>query len=310
MIAKNLTLITTTYNDAGNLCAYLDNISLQTLKPYKLIIIDGGSKDNIVEIVEGVKERYPFSIDFKYGSRLNIAQAFNEGVKHTTTEYLIITCLGNSFSSNMIELLFEKIIETRSDASYGILVGKESTYFSKIYNKAFVGGKYGVPIMSNRCVLYRRDVFERIGHFCENFIYAGEDSEYLNRFNKSGLTSSLVNFPVVFWETPTDMKEYMKKEKFYIIAKLQWFNSRWNLFFNVRFLYGYSLMLLFILFILIPGIWYLLSGMICLGYFFIGLKKKTASLLVYLLCLYQTYIDVYYSFSNLKYRRGIYRAKH
>lgn len=218
---KKFTVITTTYNDGKDIKNYLDSINSQTLIPSEIIIVDGGSTDNTTEIIEKYSESSKVHIKLFKGTRLNIAQGFNKGIQSCQTQYLIITCTGNKFAKTMCQDLYNKIIEDKADAAYGLLDGIASTNFSKLYNEAFIS-KEGNNIMSNRCVMYNKKAFEKIGYFKENFIYAGEDAEFLYRFDNMKLKRDLVKKKLVSWETPKNWKQYIKQRKNYAIGDLQY----------------------------------------------------------------------------------------
>lgn len=219
---NEVTVITTSFNDAKNIHKYLDNVCSQSVSPTEIIVVDGGSKDNTVSLMEAYKEKAKVPIRIIQKGRLNIAQGFNLGIKHSKTPLVCLTCIGNSFPFDMLETLLDGFSESKCEACYGKMAGINNGRISKLYNKCFVGGDAGVPVMSNRCVLYDKSVFEKVGLFLENFVYAGEDAEFLQAFYKKGLKANYIPKVVVYWETPNSWKEYLKKLKFYSIAELQY----------------------------------------------------------------------------------------
>lgn len=220
MMNHHFSVITTSFNDEPGVEAYLEAIINQTLPPSEIIIVDGGSKDKTCQKIKDYTPKTSIPILLVEDGRLNIAEAFNIGIRKAHNDYILISCMGNSFSLTMCEDLFNKIKETNADASYGLLLGIDRGDFSKLYNRAFIE-KGGNPIMSNRAVMYRKTVFDRIGFFIEKFKYAGEDAEFLNRFNANSLRKALIEKPTVYWETPNSWGEYKKQCKDYAIAELQ-----------------------------------------------------------------------------------------
>lgn len=212
-------VITTSFNDEKGVVDYLNSIVSQTLPPNEIVVVDGGSKDSTIRLVTEYAAKSSVPVRLICDGRLNIAEAFNMGIRNAKNQYVLISCIGNRFSPSMCEDLFSKIIESGADATYGLLLGINKGDFSMYYNIAFIGD--GQDIMSNRSVMYNKSVFERIGFFLESFRYAGEDTEFLKRFDSNMLTRKLVNVPTVFWETPNSWNEYIKKSKDYAIAELQ-----------------------------------------------------------------------------------------
>lgn len=293
---NKFSIITTCFNDSKNAASYLDNIARQTLLPYELIIVDGGSKDNTCKVIQDYSVKCPFEIKIITDGRLNIAEAFNIGIKNAVTDYVLITCMGNYFSENMCELLFNNITSESTDASYGLLMGVDTGKFSTLYNKAFIRTK-GNDIMSNRCVLYKKSIFDKIGYFIENFKYAGEDAEFLLRFDRSGLKRSLVPHVTVFWETPNSWSAYAKQRENYAIAELQYGGIIRNLF-NGRMVLVYGFFIL-----ILVGLFFkkLLVLLILLSIIRFVMSKSHKSLNVFLLQKSAVFLKLYYSVKNIRY---------
>ena len=116
---NNFSVITTSFNDEQKVEAYLDAIITQTLPPSEIVIVDGGSKDNTCQIIRDFIPKTSIPILLVEDGRLNIAEAFNIGIKKAHTDYILISCMGNEFSITMCEDLYSKIKETDADSSYG-----------------------------------------------------------------------------------------------------------------------------------------------------------------------------------------------
>lgn len=220
----DFTMITTTYNDENNVKRYLDNIEKQNVKPTTLVVVDGGSKDNTVKYIKALSSDYSYKIEVLANlGRLNIAQGYNEAVKHSKTELLLLTGVGNYYSSNFCDSMLGYYTAHEVDIVYTPIVGINANRFSKAFNIAFVGGEKGKDFgyASNRGVLLSRKVFDKIGFFYEKFVYAGEDTEFFIRAEKAGLKSGYNTDCFVYWETPTDFRQYLKKNKVNAIADMQ-----------------------------------------------------------------------------------------
>jgi GT2 family glycosyltransferase len=221
----NFTLITTSYNDADYIKQYVNQIDCQSLKPIELIIVDGGSKDNTLEVIKGLStiiNSFKIRLISDLG-RLNIAQAINIGIKHCGTKFMVIGVIGNIYD----DFFFEELIKYQSngqfDIVYGPIFGVDETPFAKTFNNAFInsnrGWDFGIP--SNRGVLINNNVFEKCGFFQEDFIYAGEDTEYYRRIQEYGIKIGYCHEAKLYWKTPTNWREYIKKMKANALADLQ-----------------------------------------------------------------------------------------
>ena len=297
---NKITVVTTSYNDSKNISKYLDSMCSQSVSPFEIIIADGGSKDNTLSIIEAYKRKTAIPIRVVQKGRLNIAQGFNLGIKYAQTQLVCLTCIGNTFPNDMLETLFHSFFETKCDACYGKMAGINNGKISKLYNKCFLGGETGIPVMSNRCVLYDKRVFDKIGFFLEHFLYAGEDAEFLQAFKKKGMKANFVPKVVVYWETPNSWNEYLKKLKFYSIAELQ-YSAIMKQYINKDL----ALLFIFIASLILGGMGKVFIIIIPLACFatlilYTSISKKL-SLNESLFCLSRRYIKLFYKIKYVKY---------
>lgn len=295
-----VTVITTCYNDAAGIKKYLTNICSQTIQPQEIIIVDGGSKDNTIELIEEYKNNNPsIPIRIIQDGRLNIAQGFNLGIKNAKTELVCLTCIGNNFTNDMLIKLCNGIESGNYDACYGRMIGIDKGKFSHMYNECFVGGSKGLPIMSNRCVLYNKRTFEIAGFFLENFFYAGEDAEFLTTFKNKGLVAKSIDDILVAWETPKNKKEYLRQLKFYSIADLQYqpilcqFLNKESLFLLI------VLISIFCTYFFTYGIFVVL--LILLLKILYTIISKKLSFIYSIFYMSREYIKLYYKFKYIKF---------
>lgn len=218
------TVIATSYNDENNVEKYLYNFEKQTVKPTELLIVDGGSYDGTVEKIKKLMMQYSFKVSVVSDiGRLNIAEGYNEAVKRSKTDKILITGIGNDYSLNFCESLIDYYTNNDIDIVYTPIIGIDKNTFSKAFNIAFVGGKgkKDFGFASNRGVFLSKKVFDKIGYFYEHFVYAGEDTEFFIRAQNEGLRSGCDTNGFVYWETPTSFSEYLKKNKVNAIADMQ-----------------------------------------------------------------------------------------
>lgn len=89
---KLVSIVSPCYNGEAYIERYFESILKQTYRPLELILVNDGSKDKTDDIVQHYKEKLEDSgIIFKYIKKENggLGAAINDGLKHTTGEYLI-----------------------------------------------------------------------------------------------------------------------------------------------------------------------------------------------------------------------------
>lgn len=308
MICNDITVVTTSFNDEKNIKEYLECFFSQTLQPKELIIADGGSSDKTIEIIEEVKERAPFKLNIIKGKKLNIAQGFNLAIKNTNTKFVLVSCIGNFFDRNFIYNLYNNLINENADIAYGPLYGRKENTFSTLYTNAFLQGDKGkfFSTPSNRGVLIKKSIFEKIGYFKENLKYAGEDSDfYINRLSKYKYKIIYVKDAKLYWGTPKTFNEYLKKRNFYCLADMQ----LWSLkdFFNyTTFLCLFTIIsiivfLLTVLSIIDNNFTMLILFLWSIFYIIFSKRIKTFSLKVFLFRIYDSLVIMYYHLKYIKY---------
>lgn len=219
-------VIATTFNDSKEISVFMEDMLNQTLSPNEIIVVDGGSKDNTVSILEKIKSENTSKtiITILSGKRLNISQGYNAGLDAVTTECVGIVGIGNRYDKNFFVNLMSDLESDQSiDISYCRVRGQQKNAFQKLYADTFLRGEDGdIPLTpTNHGVLARMEAINKLGRFYENFIYAGEDAEYYCRVKKLGLKAYCNPNAMSFWDTPSSFKEFKKQVKNYTIAEMQ-----------------------------------------------------------------------------------------
>jgi GT2 family glycosyltransferase len=298
---SDFTLVTTSYNDSANIVKYIEQVEKQTVKPLELIIVDGGSKDDTIRKIQIKAEEVP---DFKIRvisdrGRLNIAQGFNTGIKESSTELMVIGGIGNEYDKFFFEELLQCQASNGYDVIYGPIFGIDATNFAHSFNIAFVAGEEGKDFgASNHGVLIKKEVFNKCGFFLENFIYAGEDTEFFRRINTYNVKTEYCKGAKLYWETPVTWREFIKKLKVNSIADLQekpksnllkyvFVRMAVLIFFVASFFYSIELALL------------LLFCSIIIGFILIFIKHKSLNLVAAILRIVLLTAPIYFYLNSL-----------
>ena len=81
-VNSELSTVTITYNNELGLQKTLESLLRADCKPFEIIIIDGGSEDNTIEIINKYKELLP-QINFSSKSDEGIYDALNIGKRNS-----------------------------------------------------------------------------------------------------------------------------------------------------------------------------------------------------------------------------------
>lgn len=214
-------IVCTVYNDEDNIESFIENLIHQDPKPNEIIVVDGGSSDKTLMKLHLTEKKYS-CVKLVQKGRMNISQGLNEGVRHVENEVFGIAAVGNRYDP----LFFRELLSTIDegyDIAYAPVRGEEKSSFQRLYSKTFLKSTIGDGIrsLSNHGVLMKKSAYEKMGLFCENFIYAGEDAEYYGRVSKCGLKSKCNEKAILYWDTPRNMVEFNRQTRLYCIADIQ-----------------------------------------------------------------------------------------
>ena len=163
-------LITPARNEERFITKTLDAMIAQTLPPQRWVIVDDGSADRTVEIVENYARHFPWIELVRRPQRLDRSfagkvHAFNVGLERTRS--LQFDVIGNldadvSFGPDYLEFLMRKFSEDPKLGVAGTPFTEDGGYDTA--KDSFEGENY----VAGGCQLFRRTCFEEIGGYVPN----------------------------------------------------------------------------------------------------------------------------------------------
>ena len=108
-----ISIIVPVHNSSKYLNKCLDSILNQTYKHIEIIVIENGSTDNSLEILNNYKDKIKLEVLECSG----LSQARNRGLELSKGEYIAFVDSDDIIEPNMIEELLNNIKETKSDLS-------------------------------------------------------------------------------------------------------------------------------------------------------------------------------------------------
>lgn len=161
-----LSVITINLNNVTGLCETIKSIINQTFSDYEFIIIDGGSTDSSVKVIEEYSDKIAFWVSEPDSG---IYSAMNKGIKKAHGEYCLFLNSGDSFAeNNIVKECFDSI--SNEDLIYG----------NVIFNHGIVQEEYKLPSelsfyhfftdsIAHASTFIRRELFDKIGYYNESF---------------------------------------------------------------------------------------------------------------------------------------------
>lgn len=161
-----LTVVTAAFNSERTIERTIQSILGQTYRYIEYIIIDGGSTDRTLEIID----KYRSSIAFvRSGRDGGISQAFNLGIEASTGRYVTFVNSDDWMSPGQAAIAVNALESTNADFVFGKLAmhaadGSElyTVDGSPVYWKNI---KYRMPHINHPTVVVRRTAYEKVGPF-------------------------------------------------------------------------------------------------------------------------------------------------
>jgi glycosyltransferase involved in cell wall biosynthesis len=93
---SKISIITIVKNDPAGVLKTIESVKFQTIKPFQFILIDGGSSDQTMEVVNQHKDTFDLIIS---EDDKGIYDAMNKGIKNADGDWLIFMNAGDIFSN-------------------------------------------------------------------------------------------------------------------------------------------------------------------------------------------------------------------
>jgi glycosyltransferase involved in cell wall biosynthesis len=211
-------IVCTVLNEEKTIANLLDSLLSQSKKPDEIVIVDGGSKDETVDIIKKYQKRNRrIKLFIKKGS--SIAQGRNESIKHA--KGMIIAQIDGGCIAK--KDWFEKITDPFKNKDVEFVAGfyhmtgksnlqKASALFLGVTPKKFNKRKF---LPSARSMAFTKNLWKKVGGFSEKFGGAGEDTYFNYCAIKRGVRIVRVKSAVVYWQVPRNLNEIIKKFYFY-----------------------------------------------------------------------------------------------
>jgi glycosyltransferase involved in cell wall biosynthesis len=248
-----ISLVIPVRDEAMTIEALFESIARQTLAPDEVIIVDGGSTDATVEILE--RQRLPATeIRVIRTDGATPGRGRNLGIEAARNEWIALTDAGIKLADDWLEQLWKKA----GDPACGLVQGNYSpvtdTYFTKcaavVYVPSFRQGNVRGPFIASSLV--RKGAWADAGGFPD--LRAAEDLIFLENIGKTRFSTETAPAAMIRWQLRPDLGSTFRK--FVLYSKHNVLAGRhWDWHYGL--LRQYALLLPFILLAVFHSVWWL-----------------------------------------------------
>lgn len=196
-----ISIITVVYNNDKTIKSAIESVLTQSYSNIEYVIIDGGSSDKTVNIINEYKDQIGYFISEK---DKGIYDAMNKGINSATGDVIGILNSDDLYQdTNVIENVMNQFNQNPSiDIVYGDLVYVKSDNVNKVvrnwksnpyYNRFFENGN--VP--PHPSLFVKKRIYEEAGLFNLDFKLAADYEFMLRIFKKHNFKSKYINKVIV-----------------------------------------------------------------------------------------------------------------
>lgn len=175
----NVSVIMTVKNEGDGLRPLLDSLIDQTQFADEVVICDGGSTDNTLEILEEYKRYLPLQIIVSPGS--NISQGRNRAIETSSSSVIAVTDAGVVMSPDWLEKLVQPILVGETAVVSGWFEPDPYTDFEVVMGATVLPARDDVDpdkfLPSSRSIAFTRSAWEEAGgypewlDYCEDLVF-------------------------------------------------------------------------------------------------------------------------------------------
>jgi len=186
----NLSFIIPVYNEEKNIVNVIKNI-LSHFNGAEIIIVDGGSTDSTVKVLEQFKDNIKL-VKMRYNYMYGYLQTLKEGMKHASNDYLFCIDGDGQYRPKMLPKLSKDIIisgvkSNRLDDNFRTTISKLSNFFAKVLFKTnYKDMNCGYKVFHKNAI----PIFNKV-----KYLPLSPWGEFLIRCHYSGFKIKIIDIP-------------------------------------------------------------------------------------------------------------------
>lgn len=174
---KKLSIITVCLNEENGIEKTIESVQSQTYDNYEHIIIDGGSADKTLEIINKFKDKVDILVSEKDNG---IYDAMNKGINLASGEYLYFLNAGDYLvSPNVLKYIFDRKPQTDIVYGDGMLILSNKYLIRKPSPKKISKIFMLIDIIPHQGSLIKKELLKKAGLYDLNYRISGDYEFYL-----------------------------------------------------------------------------------------------------------------------------------
>jgi len=211
------TIIIPTYNSSALITKCLESICVQAFNNFEVIIVDGLSKDNTLQLAETYRHKLP-SLRISSEKDQGIYDAMNKGIELAKGEWLYFMGSDDYFYSNDVLLKISQAVNNNLDVIYGNVYDQK---LNSIYDGEFSDRKLFYINICHQSIFFNKELFKKIGNYNLQYTFWADWDHNFRWFYNKQISKKHINLTISYYSTggfssniTTDNFSRIKKEKY------------------------------------------------------------------------------------------------
>lgn len=209
-------VVTTVRNEAANLERFLSSIASQRLRPSEVVVVDGGSTDDTVDLLHEFADIAPFPVKVIAEGKCNIAAGRNRGLKQATHELILFVDAGCTLKADFFSSMIGPFTRSEEvDLVGGIYTASADATHANAFIADWSRCDFTHFLPSARALAVRRGITGAMGGFPEYLTHTGEDTLFDIEYRRMSRRWVFNRAAMVEWNGPANPKAQLKLNRSY-----------------------------------------------------------------------------------------------